>query len=224
MNERDNRQAVLAKLRPQVGAGPADGKVMEKRIFCIADGAPIQADMWQPLGYTHAGHTYPRAFIFTPETLWEWRADGELRHFSAGTILWRDEPDGRRYCLFRRRAYPIGCYTIPAGHIELDETPLGAALREAYEETRLGIINVQPFYSGEVEEGCRRGADYHIWHAYLCECVGEPHMSEEADIIGWYTQDEIINELPLIPACGILFEQLFGERPKHVRQEKGSIA
>jgi 8-oxo-dGTP pyrophosphatase MutT (NUDIX family) len=218
MGEREQRRTILAELRPTVGEGSAAGKITEKRIFCIKDGAPIHADFWQAAGYTHAGHTHPRAFIFTPNTRWEWREDGELRHFSAGTILWRHEPDGRRFCLFRRRAHPTGCYTIPAGHIEMGETPESAALREAHEETGLGITSVQPFYEGEIEEECRRGADYHVWHTYLCECVGEPRTSEEADIIGWYTQDEIINELPLIAAAGIFFEQLFGQKPRHVRE------
>jgi len=42
--------------------------------------------------------------------------------------------------LFRRRIYPEGCYTIPAGHLNKDESSEIAVLREIYEETKLLII------------------------------------------------------------------------------------
>jgi ADP-ribose pyrophosphatase YjhB (NUDIX family) len=235
MKQTYDRLSVLAKIRPIVGNNSNERKVEEAMrslygldpkkdslIFCIRDGVRIPADFWQVDGYQHEDHKDPRAFIFYPTTKWEFRDDGELRHFSVGAILWRlekqREKKEKRYCLFRRRAHPTGYYTIPAGHLEMGEDPRRAALREIYEETQLGILSVEPVYEGEIEEECRRGADYHFWCAYLCECTGEPQMSDEADVIGWYTHEDIINELKLTKPTGVLFHRHFNEMPKHVRE------
>ena len=43
-------------------------------------------------------------------------------------------------------------------------------------------------------------------------------MSDEADVIGWYTRYEIINELQLTKPTGIFFGRLFDEMPQHVRE------
>jgi hypothetical protein len=48
-----------------------------------------------------------------------------------------------------------------------------------------------------IQEPCRRSTDYHVWNLYVCEAIGEPTMNgHEADVIGWYSLDEIRN-LPL---------------------------
>jgi len=222
MSQPSDRLSVLAKIRPVIGNNSDEGKVKETSIFCILDGEPLSAEFWQPEGYKHNDHINPRAFIFYPTTKWEFRGDGELRHFSVGTILWRLEKrqykEEVRYCLFRRRAHPIGYYTIPAGHLEMGEDPKVAAQREAHEETELEIVSIELLYEGEIREECRRGSDYHFWHAYLCECKGEPRMSDEADVIGWFTRDEIVNELKLTKPTAMLFAKHFGEMPHHVRE------
>ena len=215
-----DRTTVLSKIRQTVGDNSAEGRVKDTLIFCIEDGALLQdAQFWQ-VRYTHQDHTHDRAFIFYPTTKWEFRADGELRHFSVGAILWRqldDEPE-RRYCLFRRRTHPIGYYTIPAGHLEMGEDPQAAALREAYEETQLSVVSVELFGEEEIKEECRRGADYHFWYVYHCRCTGEPRLSDEADVIGWFTRDEIVNELPLTRPTGHFLGKLFDETPQRVRK------
>jgi hypothetical protein len=43
-------------------------------------------------------------------------------------------------------------------------------------------------------------------------------MSDEADVIGWYTRNEIINELELTKPTGIFFRRLFDETPRRVRE------
>jgi hypothetical protein len=42
-------------------------------------------------------------------------------------------------------------------------------------------------------------------------------MSDEADVIGWFTRSEIIADLPLTRPTGYFLEKLFGERPHKVR-------
>ena len=219
-----DRLTILNKLRGSVGDRSADAKLAEPQVFCVEDGDPIPPEFRQPELYTHNDHANPRAFIFEPATRWEFRDDGELQHFSAAAILWRWERDAKRYCLIRRRRHPIGYYTIPAGHVEMGENPRETALREAYEETQLGIVSVEPLAGSasseegrEIQDECRRGADYHRWHLFSCQCVGEPRLSDEGDAIGWFTQDEIINDLKLNKPTGIFFGELFGRQPRHVR-------
>jgi ADP-ribose pyrophosphatase YjhB (NUDIX family) len=218
MNQTQDRLTVLAKIRSIVGNNSSEGKVQETKIFCIQDGDLISAEFWQPEGYKHEDHVNPRAFIFYPTTKWEFRDDGELGHFSVGAILWRQGNKEREYCLFRRRAHPIGYYTIPAGHLEMGEDTQTAALREVYEETRLATLSVELLYQGEIQDECRRGSDYHFWYLYLCECIGEPRMSDEADVLGWFSSREIVNELKLTRPTGIFFGKHFNEMPKYVRQ------
>ena len=92
-----------------------------------------------------------------------------------------------------------------------------SGLREAYEETQLGVLSAELLHEEEVRDECRRGADYHFWHLYLCQCTGEPRMSDEGDVIGWFTRDEITGELPLTRPTGYFLGQLFGETGRNVR-------
>ena len=224
MNQPQDRWALLHQIRSIVGDTSDDGRVQETLIFCIRDVAQLPAQFWQPEGYLHeyqAGgqivrHIEERAFIFHPKTKWEFREDGEVRHFSVGTILKRQGGKGEEYLLFRRRMQPAGCYTIPAGHLEIGETPEEGARREGYEETQLGILSAEYFYEGEIQGECRRGSNWHYWYLYLCQCVGEARLPDEADVIGWFSRDEIIKELKLTKPAGIFFNKLFGEEPHHI--------
>jgi NADH pyrophosphatase NudC (nudix superfamily) len=169
MEYQSNRLCILTKIRNIIGNNSAEGKVEQallasKRnpqqdalIFCAEDGESITREFWQT-EYRHAGHSHTRAFVFDAKIKWEFRDDGELRHFAVGAILWRQEKDARRYCLFRRRTHPIGCFTIPAGHLEMGESPKAAAQREAFEETQMSILSIELFYEGEINEECRRAA------------------------------------------------------------------
>lgn len=212
-----NRLTLLAQIRQEVGERLEDGRVQGRMTFCIEDGARLGPEAREPAGYRHDTHFHPRAFIFDPVTQFEFRPDGELLHFAVGGLLWREEADGPRYCLFRRRMHPTGYYTLPAGHLELGETPDLTLRREVYEETGLGVLSAELLFEGELPDDCRRGADYHYWHAYLCPCIGEPALCNESDIVGWYTRAEILRDLPLTYPTGVICERLFGEWPARVR-------
>ena len=225
MAQESDRLNILGKIRCIMGNKSEENKISETEVFCIQDGEKIPRDSWYPELYSHGNHSNPRAFVFDPTMMWEFRDDGELRHFTAGAMLWRQERGEKRYCLMRRRRYPIGYYTIPAGHIEMGETPQVSALRESFEESGLGIISIEQISGGtspeaglEIHDECRRGSIYHVWTLFSCECVGEPSLSEEGDVIGWFSQHEILHGLKLNKASGVFFAELFNEIPHHVRE------
>jgi len=213
-----NRQHVLADLRTHLGDSDAERRVTSRQIYCIEDGALLtDLPVWTT-AYQHGDHVHDRAFVFDPAMRWEYRPDGELRHFTVAMILWRAGPAERQYCLFRRAAHPIGFYTMPAGHLEIGEVPQEAALREAYEETRLGVINTHRLGGAEeLADECLRGANFHVWYVFMGEAIGEATLSHEGDIIGWYTEREILQELPLTSPAGYFFARLFGQTPRSMR-------
>lgn len=211
------RLQILNTIRPLVGDNLDAGLVRDPVVFCIADGARLAGHRDARSAYEHAGHVYDRAFVFDPRVPWEFRGDGELRHLSVGAILWRAYGGEPRYCLLRRTTYPIGYYTIPAGHVDTGEEPLTSVLRETYEETGLAVIRAELLYAQEeIADACRRGANYHTWHLYLCECLGEPHLSDEGDVIGWYTRQEILENLPLTRPAAHFLGRYFDAVPRIV--------
>ena len=130
--------------------------------------------------------------------------DGELVHFSVGVVIRRDE----KFLLFRRTLHPVGDYTLPAGHLERGCDSQRFALQEGYEETGLGFLSCDPVLKNVViQEPCRRSVDFHVWNVYTCESIGDPKMSYEADVIGWYTKDEIAG-LPLTIPTKKIFSEL----------------
>ncbi len=206
-----DRLNILSKIRQIVGDNSEQKKVKEimncyhlkdALIFCIEDGELLLYAASRQIDYKHKDHTNNRAFIFSPTTKWDFAEHGELRHYTVGAILWRKYGNEKQYCLFRRRTHPIGYYTIPAGHLEMGEEPEEAVLREIYEETKLKILSIEYLLQEELRDECRQGADYHLWYLYLCQCDGEPQISEEADIIRWFTREEIINDLKLTKPTG----------------------
>jgi len=203
-------QRALRKVKNIVGTSSTRTKITDTLIFCIDCGEPLSAD-FRAYGFQHAdgSHASERAFILYPTTPFAIapmdKQELVLKHLSVGTILWRKEKDGPRYCLFRSRTFPVGKYCFPAGHLEKDEDRKEAALREAYEETGLGVISIsQKPLKKDFWEGCRRGSNYHDWYCFVCECIGEPHLCEEADLVGWFTRKEVmtmIRQKKLMEPC-----------------------
>jgi 8-oxo-dGTP diphosphatase len=91
----------------------------------------------------------------------------------------------------RRRWYP-NVWDLPGGHVEPDEPPAVALVRELHEE--LGILIPEPTNSAfahlrQPDFDCR------IW--IVREWSGTPHLaSEEHDDLGWWPPNEI-GDLPL---------------------------
>jgi 8-oxo-dGTP pyrophosphatase MutT (NUDIX family) len=90
-----------------------------------------------------------------------------------------------------RRWYP-NVWDLPGGHIEPDELPAVALVRELHEE--LGILIPEP--TDPVFAHVRQpDFDCRIW--IVREWSGTPHLaSEEHDDLGWWPPD-VIGNLPL---------------------------
>ncbi len=90
-----------------------------------------------------------------------------------------------------RRWYP-DVWDLPGGHIERNEAPAAALVRELVEE--LGIQIPEP--TGRVLAHVRRpDFDCRIW--VVRDWVGTPHVvSDEHDGMGWWLPDAI-GDLPL---------------------------
>ena len=82
---------------------------------------------------------------------------------------------------------------LSPGHWDLDDaTPEAAVAREVAEEAGIGICPEKPVFTETLKEPCRRGADFHEWRLYRATVDrNTATLSDEADIIGWYTPDEI---------------------------------
>lgn len=132
---------------------------------------------------------FERAIIITPDTLFDVKPDGTLRHFSIGAMIKKDN----KYLLFKRRKFPF-VWVNPAGHLYKNENPEIATIREVEEETGLRVKSIKLLFEEELaSDPCRRGVDVHYWRLYLCECEGMLRECSEAEpnTLGWYKPDEI---------------------------------
>jgi len=105
------------------------------------------------------GNSYERLIDLDPRIKW-WvdKKTKEYWHESVGIFVSHKE----KLLLFERTIYPYA-YTIPAGHLDINETPDEAAVRELKEETSISLSKVNPYVANDK---CRKGADYHKWHLY----------------------------------------------------------
>lgn len=116
------------------------------------------------------------------------RSDGKLMHYSVGMVV----EFGNKYLLVDRLKEPLG-FACPAGHIEEEETPEDAALRELREETGLMADKLELFAEKEILWNSCRTGDCHYWYLFLAE-VSSPEVvlnEKEARSIGWYSAEEI---------------------------------
>jgi ADP-ribose pyrophosphatase YjhB (NUDIX family) len=183
------RHEVLARVRASLGP---DGVGQ----YCFVCGAPglttETTDAGEIFVCQAAGHRSPRAFLFDGRAI-ETFEDGELVHDTAGALIRRGSAADRHTLLFLRRKFPLR-YTVPAGHIEWDCDPETEMRREVAEETGLVVRQAVRILPGEtllLADPCRRGADLHRWHLFEVEAEGQPCLSDEGRILGWYSDDEI---------------------------------
>jgi ADP-ribose pyrophosphatase YjhB (NUDIX family) len=105
---------------------------------------------------------------------------------AAGVLVERED----KVLLARRRIGPNqGMWTIPAGFVDSDEDPAGAAVRECHEETGLNveITGLLDVIAGREHE---RGADVLI--VYRARVVGgEPQAGDDVDKVAFFSADEL---------------------------------
>lgn len=131
----------------------------------------------------------PRAIILSSDTLYEIREDGQIRHFSIGAAVEKDD----KYLLFHRRKFPF-VWVSPAGHLRKGENPRQAVKREVEEETGLRVTKVKLLFEEELtDDPCRCGVDIHFWRFYFCQTRGKLKEGDEATpgTLGWYFPKEI---------------------------------
>lgn len=95
--------------------------------------------------------------------------DAPNRRLSAGVVLVRDTPEGRRYLLLRAYKH----WDFPKGMVEQDETPFDAARREVAEETGIRALE---FAWGEVYRETAPYARGKVARYYLAR-TGETQVS-----------------------------------------------
>ncbi len=97
------------------------------------------------------------------------------------------------FYFFDRTVFPFA-YTIPAGHLDVGETPLQAVQRELLEETGLVASSIELVSTEElVGDECSRGADIHLWHLYKGKIakIGEEQIdAHEGGNPAWFTPSE----------------------------------
>jgi 8-oxo-dGTP diphosphatase len=109
---------------------------------------------------------------------------GDIHHVVAGLLV-----DGDKVFLCHRsssrRWYP-GVWDLPGGHVEANEAPLVALVRELHEE--LGIVVPEPTEPAFVHLH-QPDFDCRIW--VVRQWIGIPHIaSDEHDDLGWWRPAE----------------------------------
>ena len=180
---------LLAKIRDAI-AVEGTGR------YCFVCGEPgidvSQAAEGEVFVCRAAGHRSPRAYIFDGKARFTFSED-RLIHESVGALVQRRAGPERQTLLFLRRRYPYQ-YTIPAGHLEIDRDPADEMARELREETGLTAHQASRLWPNTpllLQGPCRRGADWHYWHVFQVQVKGQPCLSDEGRIIGWYRDQEI---------------------------------
>jgi len=129
---------------------------------------------------------------------------GKDMHYSVGALIERNG----EYLLIDRAKPPLGFAGI-AGHIDEEETPEKALLREVGEESGLKVESYKLIFEEEIGwNQCRRGIGTHYWYVFDCKASGQLRMNvEEANSIGWFSKEEMRN-LKLEPIWGYWFKKL----------------
>lgn len=163
--------------------------------FCFVCGRPDPEDIRTGTGQLFrcsAGHESPRAYIFDGKAVHDFASD-RLIHETAGALVQRPSGDEQLTLLFLRRKFPF-LYTIPAGHLEINQDPAFEMARELDEEAGLVVESAEPLWPVHpplLYDPCRRGADWHRWRLYRVSALGTPRLSDEGRIIGWYRESEV---------------------------------
>lgn len=105
---------------------------------------------------------------------------------AAGVLVERED----QVLLVRRRLSPRrGMWSIPAGFVDFDEDPSGAAIRECQEETGLDveITGLLDVIAGREHEG---GADIVIVYRAR-EIGGQPRAADDVDRVAFFALDDL---------------------------------
>ena len=120
------------------------------------------------------------------------------KHFCASVFI--INPENKKILLVKHKKNRR--WTQPGGHIEYDETPEEAALREAYEETGLRVKLLGDHFPREedyirplgIQKNRHSNGETHVDIIYAAvpnHSTDEKLNFEESDDIGWFTREEL---------------------------------
>lgn len=100
-------------------------------------------------------------------------------------------PDGRLLLIQRGNKPALGCWSVPGGRVEEDETLIEATAREVLEETGLHVVVGE--LVGTVERAAPDGSVYVIYD-FSCTPASdnlEVVAGDDADDVGWFSPAEV---------------------------------
>jgi ADP-ribose pyrophosphatase YjhB (NUDIX family) len=100
------------------------------------------------------------------------------------------DPAGRILLIQRGQEPALGCWSVPGGRVEWDETLIEATAREVLEET--GVPVLVGDLVGTVERDAPDGSVYVIYD-FACTPLADvdPVAGDDADEAGWFTPDQV---------------------------------
>ena len=136
------------------------------------------------------------------------------RHFCVGTFI--INPLDKKILLVKHKKFDR--WVQPGGHIETDETPEEAALREAYEETGLHVMLIGERFPREddfirplaIQKNRNKLGDLHIDIMYVAvpnSLEGLKYDANESEAIGWFSRSDLEN-LKVFPDIKITFDYI----------------
>jgi ADP-ribose pyrophosphatase YjhB (NUDIX family) len=102
------------------------------------------------------------------------------------------EVDGGKVILIKRKNDPVG-WALPGGFVDYGESLEEAAIREAREETSLGITLVEQMHTYSRPD--RDPRQHTISTVYVAKGRGLPEAADDAAEIGAFTQDSLPDPL-----------------------------
>lgn len=136
------------------------------------------------------------------------------KHFCASVFI--INPEDKKILLIKHKKNRK--WTQPGGHIEYDETPEEAALREVYEETGLKVKLLGDRFPREedyirplgIQKNRHSNGETHVDIIYAAvpnHSTDEVLNEEESDDIGWFSREEL-DSIDVFPDIKITMDYL----------------
>jgi 8-oxo-dGTP diphosphatase len=137
-------------------------EILDRWNICPKTGIDIDACL------PYCDHKIPRYDLhFTPKIT----VDIVINHLPSGKII-----------LVSRKNNPKG-WALPGGFVDINETTMTAAIREAAEEVQVKLSNVQQFHA--YSDPARDPRGHTISVVYTADTMEWPQAADDAKNIGW---------------------------------------